>query len=125
VAKADPENTRSVSPFQLPLAEAADVHMSKLMALAIDQWRVSADPRKHLNNLETSLRTIAKDLKLTDPKLQAQIVRNKLTQRIEGLRSSIARNWRYGRFVDQGSISPRDLTLGCATSLGTQTKGEN
>jgi len=100
VAKADPENTRSVSPFQLPLAEAADVHMS--MALAIDQWRVSADPKKHLNNLETSLRTIAKDLKLTDPKLQAQIVRNKLTQRIEGLRSSIARNWRYGRFVESG-----------------------
>ena len=96
MAKADPENTRSVSPFQLPLAEAADVHMS--MALAIDQWRVSADPKKHLNNLEASLCTIAKDRKMANPELQAQIVRNKLIQRTEGHRSSIARNWRYGRF---------------------------
>jgi hypothetical protein len=98
VAKADPENTRSFPPFQLPLAEAADVHMSKLMALAIDQCRVSADRKTHLNHMKTSLCTIAKDRKMANPELQAQIVRNKLIQRTEGHRSSIARNWRYGRF---------------------------
>jgi hypothetical protein len=72
------------------------------MALAIDQWRVSADPKKHLNNLEASLCTIAKDLELDDPESQARSIRKELVRRIEYHRSSIARNWRYGRFVESG-----------------------
>jgi hypothetical protein len=112
VAKADPENIRSVPPIQMPPAEAADAlarHMPKLMgensvhALAnLNQWRVSADPKKHLNHLETSLCTIAKDLKLADPELQARAIRKELVRRIHYLRSSVACQWRYGRFVESG-----------------------
>jgi hypothetical protein len=66
----------------------------------LNQRRVSADPKKHFKNLETHLCTIAEGLKLADPKLQARVIRNKLVRRIDHRRSSIARNWRYGRFVE-------------------------
>ncbi len=68
----------------------------------LNQWRVSADPEKHLKDLETSLGTIVKDLNLACPELQARAIRNKLVRRIDYHRSSIARNWRYGRFVQSG-----------------------
>jgi hypothetical protein len=73
----------------------------KLMALAnFDQCRVSADHKKHLKGLETSLCTIAKDRKLADPGSQAQAIRKELVRRIDYHRSWIARNWRYGRSIE-------------------------
>ena len=76
---------------------------NSLHALAnLNQWRVSADPKKHLNHLETSLCTIAKDLRLADPESQAHAIRKELVRRIDYHRSWIARNWRYGRFVESG-----------------------
>jgi hypothetical protein len=89
----------------MPPAEAADDaarHMLKLIGENSVQWRVSADPKKHFNDLGTSLCTIAKDLKLAKPELQARAIRKELVRRIDYRRSSIARNWRYGRFVESG-----------------------
>jgi hypothetical protein len=56
--------------------------------------------QKHLGDLERTLCTIAKDLKLANPELQARAIRKALVCRIDYYRSWIARNWRYGRFIE-------------------------
>ena len=55
---------------------------------------------KHLSKLETVLCTIAKERNVDDPKLQAQVIRNKLVRQIDYHRSGTARNLHYGRFVE-------------------------
>jgi hypothetical protein len=57
---------------------------------------------KRLDGMETSLCKIAKDLKLANPELRARSIRKELVRRIDFHRSSIARDCRYGLFIESG-----------------------
>jgi hypothetical protein len=100
VAKADPKNTQSIAPIQ----EVAGA-LARYVEENSDAPETPTPPaNKHLDDLEHTLCTIAKAKgpKLADSELQAQAkaARIKLARRIDYHRSSIARNWRYGRFID-------------------------
>jgi hypothetical protein len=91
MAKASAKNTRSVTTIQ----EATYVparYIENSDAPERPQRVTATDREKHLNHLQETLCTIAKDLNLTDPELQAHAIRIKLVRRIDYHRSSLARD---------------------------------
>jgi hypothetical protein len=119
MAEADPKNIRNIATPQ----EAADAlaryiensdateapqrvtatgrKKQRVTATDRKKQRVTAtDRKKHLKELKIVLCTIAKHRNLEKPDDKAEIIRNKLIHRIEGQRSGLARNWRYGRSVE-------------------------